>query len=110
MTENGPIIQAVIGSAIGAAGLMLVLAALLWRSMSRQFGGIGSQLDTTNSRLGQLETRFDSRLERLESRIDDTNKRIDAIGRDIAELRDRTGTLEGTLHTFMNAGRSPNAA
>ena len=92
MSESGPIVQAVIGSAIGIAGLMLVLAGLFWRSMSR------------------LETRFDARFERLESRIDDTNKRIDTIGRDIAELRDRTGTLEGTLRTFMNVGRSPNAA
>ena len=29
---------------------------------------------------------------------------------DIADLRDRTGTLEGSLHTFMNARRNPNAA
>lgn len=45
-----------------------------------------------------------------ETRLDDTNKRIDTISRDIADLRDRTGALEGALSTFMNAGRSPNAA
>ena len=44
------------------------------------------------------------------NRLNETTRRIDAIGRDIAELRDRTGTLEETLSTFMTAGKSPNAA
>ena len=99
MTDTGPIVLSIIGTGVGIGGLTAVLAGLLWRSISRQFDAVGRQLHTVNGRL-----------ERLESRIDDTNKRIDAIGRDIAELRDRTGTLEGTLSTFMNAGRSPNAA
>ena len=42
--------------------------------------------------------------------IHPTTRRIDAVARDIADLRDRTGTLAGTLSTFMTAGKSPNAA
>lgn len=99
MTETAPIIISIIGTGIGIVGLTGLMGRLLWTSINRQFDGVGRQLDTMNGRL-----------ERLETRIDDTNKRIDVIGRDIAELRDRTGTLEGTVATFMRAGRSPNAA
>ena len=68
-------------------------------SMNRQFDSVNRQFETMNSRL-----------QHIENRIDDTNKRIDTMGRDIAELRDRTSTLEGTLSIFMKVGRSPNAA
>lgn len=82
---------------------MLLTTRVLWTSTARHFTALNEsmnrQFDLTNSRL-----------QHIESRIDDTNRRIDTMGRDIAELRDRTGTLEGTLTTFMNAGRSPNAA
>ena len=46
-------------------------------------------------------TETNSRLQHIETRINDTNKRIDAVSYDIAELRDRTGALEGGLSTFI---------
>ena len=49
-------------------------------------------------------------MQHIETRIDDTSKRIDAVGHDVADLRDRTGALEGTLSTFMNERRNTNAA
>ena len=106
MTENAPIIMSIIGTGIGIVGLTGLMARLLWTGINRQFDGINRQLEAINGRLEHLETRIDD----TNRRIDDTNKRIDTIGRDITELRDRTGRLEGTLSTFMSAGRSPNAA
>lgn len=77
---------------------------------NRQF----SELRTdTNRQFGETNRQFNetkTSLHRIETRIDETNKRIDTVARDIAELRDRTGTLEGTLTTFMNERRNPNAA
>ena len=51
-----------------------------------------------------------SRLQRIESRVDRIESRIDMVGRDIADLRDRTGSLEGRLATFISERRDPNAA
>ena len=100
MAERTPkIVMSIIGTGIRIVGLKGLMVRILWTSMVRQFDGIARQCDTVNNRL-----------QHIKSRIDDTNKRINAIGRDIADLRDRTGTLEGTLSTFMNEGRSPNAA
>ena len=104
--EATPIIISIIGTGIGIVGLTGLMARLLSSGINRQFNGIAQQFDGVGRQLDAV----DGRLKRIETRLDDTNKRIDAIGRDIAELRDRTGTLEGTLSTFMRAGRSPNAA
>ena len=94
---------------------------LIVRMLTQQLGGIARRIDDlkldTTTRIDDMKadmnrqfTGVNSRLQHIETRIDDTNKRIDTVSRDLAELRDRTGTLEGTLSTFMNAGRSPNAA
>ena len=74
---------------------------------------INRQFDPMNGRLGRIENRIDridGRIDRIESRIDRMDGRIDTVGRDIADLRDRTGSLEGRLATFMSERRDPNAA
>ena len=67
---------------------------------------INRQFDQMNGRLQRIENRID----RIESRIDRMDGRIDTVSRDIADLRDRTGSLEGRLATFMSERRDPNAA
>ena len=92
MTETTAIILSIIGTGLTATGVAVTVMVFGWTNISKRLDGLANRLD------------------RVDARIDETNKRIDTIGRDIAELRDRTGTLEGTLSTFMNAGRTPNAA
>ena len=99
MGGTAPIVISIVGTGVGIVGLTGLMFRMLWTSMARQFDAVNSQFQAVNSRL-----------QHIENRIDDTNKRIDAIGRDIAELRDRTGTLEGTLSTFLNARQSSSAA
>ena len=53
---------------------------------------------------------MNGRLQRIENRIDRIDDRIDTVGRDIADLRDRTGSFEGRLATFISERRDPNAA
>ncbi len=118
--ETAPLITSIVGTGIAIIGLAGLMARMLWTSMNRQFDAMNRQFDVMNRQFDDVTQRFQgvnqrldtvaSRLEHLQTRLDDTNKRIDTISRDIADLRDRTGTLEGTLSTFMNAGRSPNAA
>ena len=64
---------------------------------------VSRQIDT-------LRADTNSRLERIESRLDDTNERIDAVGRDVAGLRDRTGALEGALAAFAGQRHDPGPA
>ena len=70
----------------------------------------GKRIDDMKADMNRQFDETKSRLQHVESRIDDTNRRIDVVARDIAELRDRTGALEGSLSTFMSDRRSPNAA
>ena len=102
-SETAAIVVSIVTTGIGIVTLTGLMARMLWTSIGRQF-------DAMNNSMARQFEAVNSRLQHIENRIDDTNKRIDVIGRDIADLRDRTGTLEGTLSTFMNEGRSPNAA
>ena len=70
----------------------------------------GKRIDDMKADMNRQFDETKSRLQHIESRIDDTNRRIDVVARDVAELRDRTGALEGSLSTFMSERRSPNAA
>ena len=115
--ETAPIVTSIVGTGIAIIGLAGLMARMLWTGMNRQFDAMERQFEAMNRQFAQqfqaINQRFDtvdSRLDHLETRLDDTNKRIDTISRDIADLRDRTGALEGALSAFMNAGRSPNAA
>ena len=89
MSDTTAIIMAIVGTGIGTIGIMGLMVRMLATNVT--------------ARIADLRTDMNRRL-------DETNRRIDVIGRDIADLRDRTGTLEGTLSTFMTAGKSPNAA
>ncbi len=117
MTETTPLVLSIIGTGLTATALLVTVIVFAWTNMGKRLDGLKGDMNSLkgdmNSLKDDMNRQFDEvnhRLERVETRIDDTNKRIDAIGRDIADLRDRTGTLEGTLSTFMNEGRSPNAA
>lgn len=96
MTDTTAIVLSIIGTGLTASALLVTVIVFAWTNISKRLdelkGDMNRQFGEANKRLDRVETR------------------IDAIGRDIADLRDRTGTLEGTLSTFMNEGRSPNAA
>ncbi|MCY4030007.1 MAG: hypothetical protein OXH75_27305 [Acidobacteria bacterium] len=122
--ETAPIVTSIVGTGIAIIGLAGLMARMLWTGINRQFDAMNRQFDAMERQFDAMNRQFaqqfqamnqrldtvDSRLDHLETRLDDTNKRIDTISRDIADLRDRTGALEGALSAFMNAGRSPNAA
>ncbi len=111
--ETAPIVTSIVGTGIAIIGLAGLMTRMLWTGMNRQFDAMNRQFDGVTQQFQGVNQRLDTvtnRLEHLQTRLDDTNKRIDTVSRDIADLRDRTGTLEGTLSTFMNTRRSPNAA
>ena len=122
--ETPPLVLSIIGTGLTATALLVTVIVFAWTNMGKRLDGLKGDINSLkgdinslkgdiNGLKGNMDRQFDEvnhRLERVETRIDDANKRIGAIGRDIADLRDRTGTLEGTLSTFMNEGRSPNAA
>ena len=103
MSDTTAIIMSIIGTGIGTIGIVALMVRMLATNVT---AGIGDLRTDMSRRLDDAT----NGLQTLGNRLDETNKRIDAIGRDIADLRDRTGTLEGTLSTFMSAGKSPNAA
>ena len=110
MSESMTIVVSILGTGIGIIGVLGLMLRMLATNMARQFDATGKRIDDLktdmNRQFGETGRRFD----RIETQLADTNKRIDDVGRDIADLRDRTGVLEGTLSTFMNERRNPNAA
>ena len=121
MSDTTTIVTSIIGTGVAITGILAVMLRILATNVTKRIDDLKS--DTTkqfhelrtdmNSRFTDMNKRFNetnSRLQHIETRIDDTNKRIDAVGHDIADLRDRTGTLEGSLSTFMNERRNTNAA
>ena len=79
------IVTSIVASAVGIITILGLMIGFMFRSMSIQF------------------THVNSRLQRVETRVDE-------IGRDIGELRDRTGKLEGTLSTFIQSQGKVEAA
>ena len=67
----------------------------------------GRQVGT---RIDDLRTDMNRRFEGMGNRLDDTNKRIDVVARDVADLRDRTGAMEGALAAFTRQRHDPSAA
>ena len=131
MSESTTIVVSIIGAAVGIVSVLGMMLRNLATNVARQFeavekrsdsiagrlDAVAEQCDSTARRLDELKTDMQNqfaetnrRLQRIETRIDDTNKRIDAVGRDVAALRDRTGALEGSLATFMSERRGANAA
>ena len=86
MSETATIVTWIVGSAVGIIAILGTFIGLL-------------MIQTTNRRLDETN----HRLERIETRVDDTN-------RDIGELRDRTGKLEGALTAFINNQTKADAA
>ena len=103
MSDTTAIIMSIVGTGIGTIGIMGLMVRMLATNVTARIADLRTDM---NRRLDDAG----NGLQTLANRLDETNRRIDAIGRDIADRRDRTGTLEGTLSTFMVAGKSPNAA
>ena len=106
MSETTTIVTSIIGS----AGLIVAMLAVMSRGINRQF-------TQTNQRIDDVRTDLKERLNDTNRHIEETNRhlervetRVDQIGRDIGELRDRTGKLEGTLSTFIQSQGKVEAA
>ena len=119
---------AIVTSIIGSGGLIVAMLGVMIRGMNRQFTQTNQRIDDVRTdlkeRLNDTNRRIDDTRSELNSRLDDTNRRIeetnrhlervetrvDQIGRDIGELRDRTGKLEGTVSTFIQSQGKVEAA
>ena len=129
----------IVTSIIGSAGVIVTILGLMIRSINKQFEQTNHRIDDVrtdlkerlndtrtelNARLDDTRTELNARLDDTNRRIDDTNRHIEEtnrrlervetrvgdIGRDIAELRDRTGKLEGTVSTFIRNQGTVEAA
>ena len=110
---------AIVTSILGSAGVTVTMLGLMIRSMNTQFKQTNQRIDDVRTdlkeRLNDTNRRIDDTRTELNTRLDDTNRhiqetnrhlervetRVDDISRDIGELRDRTGKLEGTVSTFI---------
>ena len=119
---------AMVTSIIGSAGLIVAMLGVMIRGMNKQFTQTNQRIDDVRTdlkeRLNDTNRRIDDTRSELNTRLDDTNRRIeetnrhlervetrvDQIGRDIGELRDRTGKLEGTVSTFIQSQGKVEAA
>ena len=110
MNESMTIVVSIIGAAVGIVGVLGLMLRILATNVARQFDATARRIDDLKTDMRSQFSEANTRLQHIETRIDDTNKRIDTVGRDIAELRDRTGALEGSLSTFMIERRDTNAA
>ena len=136
LSDTTMIVTSIIGTGFAITGILAVMLRILITNVTKRIDDLKTdttkqfydlKTDTakqfydlktdTAKQFYELKTdissRFietNSRLQHIETRIDDTNKRIDAVGHDVADLRDRNGALEGTLSTFMNERRNTNAA
>ena len=117
MSESVALIVSIVGTGIGIIGVLGLMLRMLATNVARQFDATGERIDATGKRIDDLKTDMNRqfgetsrRFDRIEIQLADTNKRIGDVGRDIADLGDRTGVLEGTLTTFMNERRNPSAA
>ena len=78
--------SAIVTSIIGSGGLIVAMLGVMIRSMNRQF-------TQTNQRIDEVRTDLNTRLEETNRHLERVETRVDQIGRDIGELRDRTGKL-----------------
>ena len=103
-------IGTILSIVIPLVGAMFWVGRQLGKRIDDMKADTGKRIDDMKADMNRQFDETKNRLQHVESRIDDTNRRIDVVARDIAELRDRTGALEGSLSTFMSERRSPNAA
>ena len=110
MSETTTIVTSILGS----AGVIVAMLGVMIRSMNGQFTQTNERIDDVRTdlkeRLNDTNRRIDDTRAGLNTRLDETNRRlervetrVDDIGRDIGELRDRTGKLEGTVSTFIQS-------
>ena len=71
---------------------------------------LNARLDDTNRRIDDTRTELSARLDDTNRRLERVEARVDEISRDIGELRDRTGKLEGTISTFIQSQGTVEAA
>ena len=85
--DTKAIIKSIVGTGIGLATLLLMLAGL----MIQQNANVNSRIDDVNSRIDDANANVNSRLDDVNSRIDDVNanvnSRLDDLQEDIRELR-----------------------
>ena len=105
---------AIVTSIIGSAALIVTMFGVMIRGMNRQFTQTNQRIDDIRT---DLKERIDDTRRELNTRLDETNRhlervetRVDQIGRDIGELRDRTGKLEGMVSTFIQSQGKVEAA
>ncbi len=114
LSDTTTIVTSIIGTGFAITGILAVMLRILITNVTKRIDDLktdtAKQFDELKTDISSRFTETNSRLQHIETRIDDTNKRIDAVGHDVADLRDRTGALEGTLSTFMNERRNTNAA
>ena len=112
---------AIVTSIIGSGALIVAMLGVMIRGMNRQFTETNQRIDDVRTdlkeRLNDTNRRIDDTRSELNSRIEESNRhlervetRVDQIGRDIGELRDRTGKLEGTVSTFIQSQSKVEAA
>ena len=86
-SDTKAIIRSIVGTGIGLATLLLMLAGL----MIQQNANVNSRIDDVNSRIDDVNANVNSRIDDVNSRIDDVNanvnSRIDDLQEDIRELR-----------------------
>ena len=100
------IIWAGIATTVGVRNPRHGRVPLFWSVINRRFADLRSQLDQLSGRLdGRGLDRLDRGLDRLKAGVDGMNQRSDAIGRDVGELRDRTGALERAVSAFIASAR-----
>ena len=100
MNESMTIGVSTMGAAVGIVGVLGMMLRILATNIAKQFDSVDRRLDELKTDMRSQFGETNSPPQRIETRIDDTNKRTDAVGRDIAELRDRTGALEGSVGRF----------
>ena len=103
--------------------MIVTILGLMIRSMIKQFEQTNRRIDDvrtdlkerlndTNRRIDDTRTELNTRLDETNRHIEETNRRLERVetGRDIGELRDRTGKLEGTVSTFISSQDKSEAA
>jgi outer membrane murein-binding lipoprotein Lpp len=85
--DTKAIIRSIVGTGIGLATLLLMLAGL----MIQQNTNVNARIDDVNARIDDVNANVNARIDDVNARIDDVNAnvnaRIDDLQEDIRELR-----------------------
>lgn len=103
-------VTAIIGSAVGITGILGMMIGFGFRNINVLLKETNRRIDETNQRVNETRTDLGKRIDETNNRLERVETRVDHIGRDIGELRDRTGKLEGTLSAFIQNRAKVEAA